>query len=137
MLFLKLLLKIRNKLFYLPNSACCAFGPLFFPPSEQQWGLNMGRLCSSTLKCGRRVGGRSWGLSLIPGCRSRNLSSHWRRLGDLRRHTKPYSRCPGLRRALAGDEHPLGMSIPSLPLVLRETEHPNPNSSYLVICVRI
>jgi hypothetical protein len=47
----------------------------------------------------------------------------------------PFSRCPGLRRSLcrlfAADEHQPGMRTPSRSFLLRETERPNPNLSYL------
>lgn len=37
----------------------------------------------------------------------------------------------------AGDEDLPGMPAPFAPLLLCETESPNPNLSYLVICIRI
>jgi hypothetical protein len=49
----------------------------------------------------------------------------------------PYARCPGPGRALPGDEHVPGMPAPSLPFLLLETKHPNPNLNYLAICNRI
>jgi hypothetical protein len=35
---------------------------------------------------------------------------------------------------IAGEEHPPGMRTSCLPFQMRETEHANPNLSYLAIC---
>jgi hypothetical protein len=52
----------------------------------------------------------------------------------------PYTRFPGLRRVICGDEHPPGTGTPSLPFLLCGTEHPNPNLTCLysdLIWVRV
>lgn len=51
------------------------------------------------------------------------------------------SRClptPGAQVSFAGDEHPVGTPTPLIfQFLLCDNEHPKPNLSYLVICIRI
>lgn len=83
------------------------------------------RVCASVLPLGRtapRVPACSLSLSATPG---------------YRRHRRP---TPGIQvfvGPLSGTEHPPGMPAPSPPSLLCESEHLNPNLSYLAICNRI
>jgi hypothetical protein len=58
----------------------------------------------------------------------------WRRLGDRRRRPTPGAQA--FVGTIAGDEHPPGMRTSCLPFQLRETEHTNPNLSYLA-CLQL
>jgi hypothetical protein len=52
---------------------------------------------------------------------------------------RPTPNCPGLHWALCRRRAPtrVGMPAPSLPFLLCKTEYPNPNLSYLAICIRM
>ena len=77
-----------------------------------------------------------------PGVRALTLSLAWRSAAAGRPPLQTYGRRPGLASSVpspglpwAGDEHPPGMRIPSLPFLLCETEHANPNLTYMGICI--
>ena len=66
-------------------------------------------------------------------CARRALSRSWGQLRDRRRRT-PGAQVSG--GPFVGDERaPTGTRTPSPPFLLCETEFPNPNLSYLFICM--